>query len=161
MKVVLILFVFLYLILGCKKESTTHIVSSTASLKSKSIEQISKKDSIKIIAGLPWHSDIKSAFTLAKKEKKNVIIMVEENSCKWCRKMKELTLTDKQVQEKLKTYILVAVKRSDKNAITQIPEFDGNIPSFFFMKTDQELIEPVVGYFEAKDFLHYIKEIEE
>ena len=126
-------------------------------------EQVSKKtkDSITMIAGLPWHSDIDTAYEIAAKENKHVIIMVEENYCKWCTKMKVSTFTDERIKDKLTKYILVSVKRSDKSAIKHVPEFDGNIPSLFFMKSNRDMIEPVVGYFEADDLLSYINEIED
>jgi len=113
------------------------------------------------IAGLEWYTDVDSGFNRAQKEHKNVIIMVGEDSCRWCTKMKEGTLTDKRIQKVLKDYILVSIKRSDKEAVKVVPEFDGNIPSFFFMNEKKETIEPVVGYFKADDFLTYIKEIGE
>ena len=120
-----------------------------------------KEDSIIMISGLPWHSDIDTAFTIAAKENKLVIIMVGEDYCKWCTKMKENTFTDPRIKEKLEKYTLVSVKRSDKSAIKHVPTFDGTIPSLFFMYANREMIEPVVGYFEADDLLSYIQEIEE
>ncbi len=75
--------------------------------------------------------------------------------------MKEDTFTDARIKTKLEKYTLVSVKRSDKSAIKHVPSFDGTIPSLFFMKTDRELIEPVVGYFVADDLLSYIKELED
>ncbi len=119
-----------------------------------------KENSHSTIAGLSWSSDIETSFKIAQKENKNVIVMVGEDSCKWCKKMQESTLINKSIQEKMKQYILVYIKRSDKVSLKFIPEFDGKIPSFFFMQANQEIIEPVVGYFEAVDFLSYIEEIE-
>lgn len=124
-------------------------------------ESQKKEDSIIMIAGLPWHSDIDTAFTIAAKENKLVIIMVGEDYCKWCTKMKDNTFTDPRIKEKLEKYTLVSVKRSDKSAIKHVPSFDGTIPSLFFMHANREMIEPVVGYFEADDFLSYIQEIED
>jgi len=146
-------FVVAILFLGCSED-----------VKSKRIDnklQSKEKDSISTIAGLPWHSDLESAFSLASKENKNVIVMVGEESCRFCKKMKEKTLIDVRIQKKLNNYILVSLKRSDKKSIKYISEFDGNIPSFFFMKSNKEMIEPVVGYFKPDDFLQYIEEIEE
>jgi len=65
------------------------------------------------------------------------------------------------VQEQMQKYVLVSIKRSDKEAVKFVPEFDGNIPSFFFIDKNKELIESVVGYFNADDFIGYMKEIEE
>jgi len=151
--------------LGCseKKEQkevtfTSRNISKKESVKPSPQEAI---DTVKSIANLSWHSHVETAFELAKKEHRDVIIMVGEDYCRWCTKMKEGTLTDKRIGVELKKYILVSVKRSDKEAIKYVPDFDGNIPSFFFMTANKEMIEPVVGYFKADDFLEYIKEIDE
>jgi len=113
------------------------------------------------ISGLSWYLNIETALQKAKKEKKSIVVMVGEDSCKWCKKMKNRTLIDTRIQAKLKSYILVSVKRSDKEAMKYLPTFDGNIPSFFFMQDNKELIESIVGYFKADDFLDYLNEVEE
>jgi len=142
-----------FFILGCsrvkeEKKSTEHALSI-------------QLDRNITIAGLTWYTHVESGYTRAKEEHKNVIIMVGEDSCRWCTKMKKGTLTDKRIMKMLQHYVLVSIKRSDKEAIKYVPEFDGKIPSFFFMNHNKELIEPVVGYFKADDFLTYMKEIEE
>ena len=124
-------------------------------------EQKKTEDRLSTISGLSWYSDINTAFNIAQQENKNVIVMVGEENCKWCNKMKKRTLTDIRIKDKFQAYILVSIKRSDEVSVKYLPEFDGNIPSFFFMKSNKELIEPIVGYFAADDFLQYIKEIEE
>jgi len=113
------------------------------------------------IAGLSWYSHIDNALESAQKSHKNLIVMVGEASCRWCKKMKERTLTDEKVKEKMSEYILVSVKRSDKAEVAHVPEFDGSIPSFFFMKDNEEVYDSVIGYFKADDFLRYMNEIEE
>ena len=166
MKIALGTFIFVTLLLvGCsdktdkKSESFTSAIESNKTEKKASAQQ--SPDTLQTIANLSWHSNVETAFGEARKEHKNVVIMVGEESCRWCKKMKERTLTDKRIKEALANYILVSVKRSDKEALKYIPQFDGNIPSFFFMTANKETIEPVVGYFKADDFLAYIKEIEE
>jgi thioredoxin-related protein len=152
-KEVFFLFIcFGFFFVGCSEKSEH---------KSKTPLHETKKDTLKTISGLRWYLDIEEAFKKAKEEKKNLVVMVGEESCRWCKKMKERTLTDRRIQEKLKSYILVSVKRSDKNAIKHLHTFDGNIPSFFFMKEDKELVGSIVGYFRADDFLEYIDEVEE
>lgn len=120
-----------------------------------------KPETMTNISGLSWYLNIETALQKAKKEKKSIVVMVGEDSCKWCKKMKNRTLIDTRIQAKLKSYILVSVKRSDKEAMKYLPTFDGNIPSFFFMQDNKELIESIVGYFKADDFLDYLNEVEE
>ena len=142
-----------------KSDAFTSAVSSKDTEKKMGAQQ--RPDRLQRIADLSWHSHLETAFTKAKKEHKNVLVMVGEDNCRWCVKMKEGTLIDKRIKKALEKYVLVSIKRSDKEALTYIPQFDGKIPSFFFMTEDKETIEPVVGYFKADDFLTYINEIEE
>ncbi len=120
-----------------------------------------KGDAVTNIAGLSWYLNMETALQRAKKEKKDMLIMIGEESCRWCKKMKNRTLTDRRIQEKLKSYILVSLKRSDKESIRYFPNFDGNIPSFFFMRENEEVLDSIVGYFKADDFLGYLNEVDE
>lgn len=109
---------------------------------------------------LEWETEMDHAFERAKKEHKNVMIMVEEPQCKWCVRMKKGALSDHNVQEKLQAYVLLKVQRSDKDTVKQIEGFTSAIPSFHFMYPDKETIDTVIGYFETEDFLGYLSEIE-
>jgi len=159
MKVPLGIFLFVsVLFLGCNEKSKKKVEPSFENvLQDKNT--LSRKTTH--ISGLTWYLNIEDGLKQAKIENKRMIVMVSEESCRWCKKMKESTLLDVRIQNRLKEYILVSVKRSDTNAVKHLERFDGNIPSFFFMKEDKELIESIVGYFKADDFLEYIHEIEE
>jgi len=148
---------------GCtdKTDKKSSLVTSDTTSESIYTSKQTLVDTIETLGNLSWHSNVEEAFILAKKENKDVIIMVGEDSCRWCVKMKKKTLTDTRVQEQMKKYVLVSIKRSDKEAVKFVPKFDGNIPSFFFIDKNKELMESVVGYFNADDFTGYIKEIEE
>ena len=106
-----------------------------------------------------WLKDISSAFEMAKKDQKAVMVFVEGENCRWCKKMKHRTLGDENVQKKLKSYITVKVMREDENAIKDLPIING-VPSIFFMTPEKEIIESVVGYFNVEDFLSYISDVE-
>jgi len=134
----------------------------SASSEDRTTQSISsQKASTQTIAGLSWFTDINDALKNAKRSQKNLIVMVGEVSCRWCKKMKERTLTDTRIQKKMAEYILVSLKRSDTEAVSHIKEFDGKIPSFFFMKQNEEVYDSVVGYYKADDFLRYMNEAEE
>lgn len=106
-----------------------------------------------------WLKDINTAFEMAKKEQKTVMVLVEGENCRWCKKMKHRTLGDEYVQKKLKSYITVKVMREDENAIKDLPIIHG-VPSIFFVTPEKEVIESVVGYFNVEDFLSYISDVE-
>ncbi len=148
---------------ACAEETSKSAkVSTLKSQKHETIQTMQiKEETLGAFDKLNWETDMDHAFERAKKEQKNVMIMVEDTRCKWCTKMKEGALSDQNVQDKLQSYILLKVQRSDKDAAKRISDFTGAIPSFYFMQPDQELVESVVGYFVTEDFLGYLNEIEE
>ncbi len=106
-----------------------------------------------------WVKDINSAFEMAEKEQKTVMVLVEGENCRWCEKMKDRTLGDENVQKRLKSYIAVKVMRENEYAVKDLPIIHG-VPSIFFMSPKKEVIESVVGYFNVEDFLSYISDVE-
>ncbi|MEA3433667.1 MAG: thioredoxin family protein [Campylobacterota bacterium] len=106
-----------------------------------------------------WLKDINIAFEMAKKEKRTVMVLVEGENCRWCKKMKHRTLGDENIQKKLKSYITVKVMRENEDDVKDLPIIHG-VPSIFFMTAKKEVIESVVGYFNVEDFLSYISDVE-
>ena len=106
-----------------------------------------------------WLKDINTAFEMAKKEQRTVMVLVEGENCRWCKKMKHRTLGDENVQKKLKSYITVKVMRENEDDVKDLPIIHG-VPSIFFMTPEKEVIESVVGYFNVEDFLSYISDVE-
>ena len=106
-----------------------------------------------------WGKDINIAFEQAQKEQKTVMVLVEGENCRWCKKMKYRTLGDENIQKKLKSYITVKVMREDEDAVKDLPVIHG-VPSIFFMTPKKEVIESVIGYFNVDDFLSYISDVE-
>ncbi|MCO4845227.1 MAG: thioredoxin family protein [Sulfurovum sp.] len=165
MKVIIpgIAFIGLLFFPGYGEETTKPVKVST--LKSKKHETIQtlqeKEEGLGAFDKLTWETDMDHAFKRAKKEHKNVMVMVEDARCKWCKNMKVGALSDPNVQDILQSYILLKVQRSDKTTADRIKDFTGAIPSFYFMQPDQELFESVVGYFVTEDFLGYLNDLEE
>lgn len=111
------------------------------------------------LLAVDWVKDINTALETAKKENKNVMVMVEGEHCRWCKKMKGRTLSDGAVEKRLEKYVLVKVMRDDNTAMAKLPPIDG-VPTIFFMKEDKAIIEKVVGYFNVEDFISYINDVE-
>lgn len=146
---------------GEEKSKTVNYTAATEAIeKTKEVKSTQQTKGMQNIANMQWYTDIEKAFASAQKAQKNVIVMVGEDDCRYCRKMKEKTLTDPAIADKMKKYILVSLKRSDKESLKALPEFTGNIPSFFVMKANKALIEPIVGYFNPEDFLFLLDELE-
>jgi len=110
--------------------------------------------------GIPWAKDLPTAFSLAKKERKNLIIMAVSVGCGWCQKMKERTLSHPKVAQRLEQYILVQADRETPTERTQLPPFK-HVPVLFFMTPEKNLIDNMRGYYLVDDFLEYLNEIEE
>ena len=106
-----------------------------------------------------WVKDIDTALTLAKKEHKNIMVLVEGEHCRWCKKMKHRTLSDESVEKRLEKYVVVKVMREDGNAMSVLPPVQG-VPTIFFMKENKSVVEEIIGYFNVEDFLSYIDDVE-
>lgn len=112
-----------------------------------------------LLFSLEWVKDLNTAFDLAKKEHKSVMVMVEGEHCRWCKKMKHRTLSDEGVEKRLEKFVVVKVMREDSIAMSLLPQING-VPTIFFMTSDKEVIQTVVGYFDVMDFTSYINDVE-
>ncbi|MBU1667737.1 thioredoxin family protein [bacterium] len=137
----------IFIFTACSDEKSSTDLSKTS---------VEKKETYDI----PWVKDLPTAFELAKKEKKNVMVMAVSEGCRWCDKMKAKTLSNEKVAKKLQEYILVQADRETPSQRDQLPEFK-HVPIIFFMKPNREVIDNLRGYFEAEDFLEYLNELEE
>lgn len=108
---------------------------------------------------LEWEKDLNSAFATAKKEQKNVMVLVEGENCRWCKKLKYRTLQNESVEKRLEKFVVVKVMREDPSAMSQLPHIKG-VPTTFFMKANKDVVEQVIGFFNAEDFISYIDDVE-
>ncbi len=100
-------------------------------------------------ADLAWRSDLNKAAIEAKQSKKNLFVLVESNHCRWCKLLKETTLSDPKIQAKLNKFILVKTMRED-SAKYALPPIIG-VPTMLIMTPDRKIIEQGVGYLESED----------
>jgi thioredoxin-related protein len=108
---------------------------------------------------LEWIKDVNSAFALAKKEQKSVLVFVEGENCRWCKKMKYRTLQDEAVEKRLEKFVLLKVMREDTSAMSSLPSVKG-VPTIFFMSPNKTVLQEVIGFFDAEDFISYINDVE-
>ncbi len=161
--------IFLNVLLGTMILSLSACGDSKKSIsESTNVEEIEKSEVKKpntqktdTQGTLLWLDDLETAFELAQKEQKNVMVMVEDPNCRWCAKMKKGALSDVRVQKNLQKYILLKIDRSDVFSMESLPGLRGPIPSFHFFTSKKKSIDKVAGYYETEDFLGYIKEIAE
>ncbi|MBT8343483.1 MAG: thioredoxin family protein [Sulfurovum sp.] len=106
-----------------------------------------------------WVKDIDTAFALAKKENKNIMVLVEGENCRWCKKLKHRTLADESVEKRLEKFVTVKVMREDPSAMSVLPLVKG-VPTIFFMKENKAVTEEILGYVNVEDFISYINTVE-
>jgi thioredoxin-related protein len=111
------------------------------------------------LLALEWAKDLDTAIATAQKEHKNIMVMVEGEHCRWCKKMKGRTLSDESIEKRLEKFVVVKVMRENGNAMAKLPPVDG-VPTIFFLKENKAVIEDVVGYFNVEDFTSYIDDVE-
>ena len=108
---------------------------------------------------LEWAKNMDTALASAQKEHKNVMVMVEGEHCRWCKKMKGRTLSDENVEKRLEKYVLVKVMRDDGHAMAKLPPVEG-VPTIFFMKSNKSVIQEVLGYEDVADFNATLNDVE-
>lgn len=111
------------------------------------------------LLALEWAKDFDTAMNTAKKEHKNIMVMIEGKHCGWCTKMKERTLGDASIEKRLEKYVVVKVMREDSDTMAKLPAVNG-VPTIFFMKENKDVLEDIVGYFNVQDFTSYMNDIE-
>jgi len=104
-----------------------------------------------VLLALDWAKDLDAALDTAQKEHKNIMVMVEGEHCRWCKKMKGRTLSDENVEKRLEKFVVVKVMREDGIAMAKLPPVDG-VPTIFFMKPSKAVIQEVLGYEDVSDF---------
>jgi thioredoxin-related protein len=110
---------------------------------------------------LSWYHNIEQAFEAAKKEKKHVMVMVEDVHCRWCKKMKQGTLKNEKVQAQLSHYILLKIDRANSEDMEALRGLHGPIPSFHLYDEKRNVLDVIAGYYASEDFLDYLNELSE
>lgn len=103
--------------------------------------------------------NLDEAKKIAKLQKKDIYMLVSSNHCKWCKKFKRTTLQDTQTMKRLQEqYVLVLLNKDT----TDIPsQYDATqVPKHYFINEDGDIIDSLLGYYNAEDFGSYIKEIQ-
>jgi thioredoxin-related protein len=107
-----------------------------------------------------WSDDYDGAFQKAKKEHKNVYVMIGSANCPYCSKMKNTTFSDKEVISKLeKEYVYIYLSRDIDDIPSQFTM--PYSPAHYFLDTNKEIIYSSAGYKDKKSFFKILKEIKE
>ncbi len=108
---------------------------------------------------LDWLHDYDKALIQAKQEKKDIYLFIGADKCRFCKKFKETTLSDKDMMNKLrKEYILVYLSR-DQHKIPDWFQTKG-VPRHYFLDADGNIFHDTWGGRELKGFYDVLDEAE-
>lgn len=110
-------------------------------------------------ANLDWSNDYEAALQVAKKEKKNIYMLITSADCRWCRKFEETTLQEEIVISRLKEkYILLHVDRDQDTFPSKFQR--APVPRHYFIKANEDVIYTFLGYWDREDFFSYLGDAE-
>ena len=111
------------------------------------------------VSGLNISDNYESALKEAKASNKTVMIIFDQDSCSYCDKFKQDTLSNSQVQEKINSSFIPVVVDVNKDYDLASKYKVFGTPSVVFSDSNGKEIHRIGGYVGAKDFLEEIKGI--
>lgn len=111
------------------------------------------------VSGLNISDNYESALKEAKVSNKTVMIIFDQDSCSYCDKFKQDTLSNSQVQEKINSSFIPVVVDVNKDYDLASKYKVFGTPSVVFSDSNGKEIHRVGGYVDANEFLEEIKGI--
>ena len=115
---------------------------------------------ISTLSAFEWPGDYYEALSQAKKEKKDIYVLIGAEDCPWCTKFKDRTLSDKELIKVLKKdYILLYLARE----IDDIPSHlkPTPLPRHYFLTSRGEIIHTIIGYRDTESFYETLDDVKE
>ena len=115
---------------------------------------------ISLFAGsIEWKQNYRSAIDHAKQNNKLVFVFVTSKDCKFCKKLKETTLTNDDIVNSInKDYSSVIVM---KNRDTFPEKLNAKAtPMLYFLDKNENIIDYSLGYWDVLDFKFILKDVQ-
>ncbi|MDA7817768.1 thioredoxin family protein [Sulfurimonas sp.] len=111
-------------------------------------------------ADFDWPGDYDEALKIAKKEKKEIYLMIGSANCRFCEKFENVVLMDKDVYKNLTQDFVPLYLSKD---IDDIPEGlkTSPIPRHYFLDENGKVIESMIGYRGQECFYNILEDIRE
>ncbi len=100
------------------------------------------------------YSDYNEAYALAKAKNKSVFILFTTEYCRWCVKLKEITLKDPELGRRLQEEFVVLFLDRDRSTYPTKYKVRG-VPAVYLTDKNEELFTSMVGYHKNPE--DYIK----
>lgn len=115
---------------------------------------------ISTLSAFDWPSDFDEAKEQAKKEKKNIYMLIGSEYCPWCEKFEKKVLSQKEVIAKLeKDYVLIYLSRDIDDIPTHLEKTP--LPRHYFLNQNGEIIYTTVGYKNVEAFYEVLNDVKE
>jgi len=102
--------------------------------------------------------DYKQAIEIAKKENKDIYMLITSTSCQWCRKFEAKTLSNPDIIKLLKKdFVLLALTRDVDYIPSQYKA--KRVPKHYFLTSKGEVIYAFLGYWSSEDFTSFIEDV--
>ncbi|QFR42518.1 thioredoxin family protein [Sulfurimonas xiamenensis] len=107
-----------------------------------------------------YETKYETALAKAKKEKKDLMVLMVTNYCPWCSKFEKKTLSDKKIDESIKAkYIPLIINKEEGG----FPSYLNTpiVPTTYFIDTKEEKsYYERVGFVNKIEFLEVLKQME-
>ncbi len=108
---------------------------------------------------IAWNDSFSAAKAKAQKEGKIIYAVITSETCRWCRKLENSTLTKQKVIDNLnKKYAAVALTR-DKDSYPPCLKAP-MVPMSYFLTPEGTVLYSVPGYWSEEDYLSMMKDVE-
>ncbi len=107
---------------------------------------------------MDWYDDYDIAHQKALKENKIFYVFIVSENCRWCHKMQETTMQDKDIIAQLsKDFIAVELIRGfdDYPEILQA----NMVPKHYFLTPNEKKLYALPGYWDAEDFRSILDDV--
>lgn len=109
---------------------------------------------------LRFAHDYDAAVTQAKKEHKNILLLITIPTCKWCRKLEATTLQDKAVVARIeKGFIPVHVTR-DVDVYPKHLQAKMVPMTYFLYPNGEPIMRGTMGYWNVEDYLSIMDDVD-
>ncbi len=108
---------------------------------------------------LNWIHDYDKALYQAKKEHKDVYLFVGADKCRFCDRFKDMTLSKKEVMDRLNRDFIPLYMSRDQHKIPSRFEVKG-VPRHYFLTSDGKIIHSDRGSREPAGFFDILDEVD-
>lgn len=104
-----------------------------------------------------FENSYETAIKKAKKENKSIMAVIVQTSCPWCKKFKEITLTDPKVIKKVNENFIPLMLNKDYD---EMPDDirARMVPTTYFLDSKGEELFSTIGYKRPAEFLEDMDE---